>query len=186
MPNIMQRYTKILVEKYRLNFEDIRKNSLYPMLLIEISIRARRSDDVSLEGLEQGEFFLSEMEYDKFWLKKAQKWQIRTAIKKFILAWFIAKVTKKRGSKGWTVYKVLDWCPFQPSFQNREQNREIKKKWKRTNREEISKVSKNEIKEMDFDSLVQAYTPDKHDLFIECHWPEEAERVKESRFKLLK
>jgi len=69
----MERYTKILVETYNKQFVDIRKNPLYPMLLIELAIRARRANEKSLEGLKQGEFFLSEMEYGKFFLEKTQK-----------------------------------------------------------------------------------------------------------------
>lgn len=182
----MGRYTKILVESYNKHFVDVRKNPLYVKLLITISIRARRSNDTSLDGLEQGEFFLSEMEYTKFWLVKAQKWQINRAIKKFIQAKFIRKVVSKIGSKWWQVYIILNWCPFQPSFQNSEQKGEQKGSRKRTDRVEISKVSKDEIWEMDFDTLVQAYTPDLHDLFVEYHWTEKIWKIKDARFKLLK
>lgn len=182
------RYTKIMVDKYRLHEKSIRKKSLYAHLLFEISMRAKRSTGKDFDGKEQWEFYLSETEYDKFGLKRSQKWQINRAIDKFIRANFIEKVEWKIGSKWGYVYRVLDWCPVQPSFQNEEQSREWIGNWQRTSRDEISKKKypNKKISEMDFEEQVQNYDPSRHDEFVQMIWVDATHMVKKDWFKQYK
>lgn len=179
----MERYTKVMVDKYRLHEESLRDKPLYAHLLLEISIRAKRSFWSDLEWREQGEFYLSETEYAKFKLKSTEKWKISRAIKKFIEIDFIEKVEWKTGSKWGHVYRVLDWCPFVPSFQNSEQNNEWTVNWQRTSRDEISKKKypSKKISKMNFEEQVQAYDGSRHDEFIHVLGEEQTSLIKTAR-----
>lgn len=177
-----------MVNKYRSQEAHLWKNPFHVRLLLEISIRARRVTERSIDSLEQGEFYLSETEYSKFDLKSTEKWQICRAIKKFIEADFIEKVEWKIGSKWGYVYKLLDSCPFQPSFQNEEQSREWIGNWQRTSRDEISKkkYSNKKISEMDFEEQVQVYDTGRHDEFIQMIWVDATRMVKKAWLKQYK
>ena len=176
-----------MVDSYERQEGILWRSPLHIRLLIAISMRARRSSWQDFDGLRQGEFYLSETEYDKFGLKKSQKWQINRAIDKFIRANFIEKVEGKTGSKWWYVYRVLDWCPFQPSFQNKEQIREWIGNRQRTSRDEISKSNINKkISEMDFEEQVQAYDPGRHDEFVQTMGADATRVVKNAWFKQYK
>ncbi len=183
----MERYAKIMVENYRSQEKSLRRNPLHVRILLYIAIKARRTKARSIEGVDQGEFFLSETQYETFGLKKGQKWQINRAITKLIQARFIEKVEGKKGSKWWYVYKVLDWCPFQPSFQNEEQIRERAGSKQGTSRDEISKEYINKkITEMNFEEQVQAYTAERHDEFVAALGSEKTLTIKNARFKQFK
>lgn len=181
------RYTKIMVDSYERQEKLLWRRPLQIHLLIAISMRARRSSWTDFDGLCQGEFYLSEEEYDKFGLKRSQKWQINRAIGKFIRAKFIEKVEGKTGSRWWYVYRVLDWCPFQASFQNSEQSREWIGSRRGKSRDEISKSTINKkISEMDFEEQVQVYDTDRHDEFIQMIWVDATRMVKKAWFKQYK
>jgi len=183
----MERYVKIKVENYRSQEAILWKQPFHVRLLLEISMRARWWWEKSIDGLEQWEFYLSENEYAKFNLKISEKGQIARAIKKFIQANFIEKVELKRGSKGGHVYKLLDWCPFQASFQNSEQSNERtgNKQW--TSRDERSKKYNNKkISKMGFEEQVQAYDTWRHDEFLTILWKEKTNLIKKAWFKQYK
>jgi len=180
----MERYVKIKVENYRSQEAILWKQPFHIRLLLEISMRARWGLEKSIDGLDQGEFFLSENEYSKFNLKLSEKGQITRAIKKFIQADFIEKIELKRGSKWGHVYKLLDWCPFQASFQNSEQIDEQTGNRQRTSRDERSKKYNNKkIIKMDFEEQVQAYDTWRHDEFLTILWEEKTNLIKKAWFK---
>ena len=182
----MERYVKIKVDNYKSQEVILWRQPFHVRLLIEISMRARWGIK-SIDWLEQGEFYLSENEYAKFNLKISEKGQIARAIKKFIQANFIEKVELKRGSKGGHVYKLLDWCPFQASFQNSEQINEQTGNKQRTSRDERSKKYNNKkISQMCFDEQVQGYDTNKHDEFIAILGEEKTRLIKKAWFKQYK
>gem|GEM_PF-6386735 len=49
----MERFTKVMVNKYRSQEAHLWKNPFHVRLLLEISIRARRSTERSIDSLEQ-------------------------------------------------------------------------------------------------------------------------------------
>lgn len=181
----MERFTKVMVNKYRSQEIHLWKNPFHVRLLLEISIRARRAKERSIDSLEQGEFYLSETEYAKFDLKSTEKWQIARAIKKFIEADFIEKVEWKIGSKWGYVYRLLDSCPFQASFQDRDQNNEWTGNWQGTSRDERSKkkYSNKKISKMNFEEQVQVYDGSRHDEFIRALGKEQTSIIKKTWFK---
>lgn len=183
----MERYVKIKVDNYRSQEAILRKQPFHIRLLLEISMRARWWWEKSIDGLEQWEFYLSENEYSKFNLKVSEKGQIARAIKKFIKADFIERVELKRGSKWGHVYKLLDWCPFQASFQNSEQSNEQTENRQRTSRDERSKKYNNKkISKMVFEEQVQEYDTGRHDEFIAILWKEKTSLIKKAWFKQYK
>ncbi len=180
----MERYVKVKVENYRSQEIVLWKQPFHIRLLLEISMRARWGMEKSIDGLDQGEFYLSENEYSKFNLKVSEKGQIARAIKKFIQANFIEKVELKRGSKWGHVYKLLDWCPFQASFQNSEQIDEQTGNKQRTSRDERNKKYNNKkISQMNFEEQVQAYDTWRHDEFVRALGNEDTRLIKKAWLK---
>ncbi len=77
-------------------------------VLIECARRARRRKDISPDGLEQGEFFLSRTEYKKFGLKATQQGKIERRL--HVLAkWNLIKKTDKRISNETGKDKSIVW-----------------------------------------------------------------------------
>ncbi len=85
-------------------FKLLLKDRLLLAVFVLCAIRARRVKKVSPEGLSQFEFFLSELEFNKFGLKKAQKGQVRRRLLKLIRLGLVSKAEKKIGSKKSNVY----------------------------------------------------------------------------------
>lgn len=112
--------TNFFVKLFRVEtdewFEYFRKDPLLFVILITCAIRARRTNLKSPNGLSKGEFWISEMEYIKFGLKKSQKGKIRTRIQQLIEKEFIAKTEKKTGKEQSIVYALKSTKLIDPNF----------------------------------------------------------------------
>lgn len=82
------------------------KDSLLWTIFTLCTIRARRKLEPSPEGLEQGEFWLSQMEYEKFGLKETQKTQIVRRLKTLQNLRLVSKTNKRIGNDGANVYRL--------------------------------------------------------------------------------
>jgi hypothetical protein len=114
------------------------KNPLLFAVLFDCSRRARRIKEACrITKLEQGEFFISETETEKFGLKKTQSGILRRCIQNLLSLKIVEKIENKTGNKNCSVYRLIDLSSFMPYFENEEQNREQIENKQRTDREQI-------------------------------------------------
>lgn len=188
----MWRYVNLRVERLENSRWSFVKDSLLLLVCLQIWVRARRNRDRSIDGLEQWEFFLSEEEYEKFWLLRSQKGQITRRLQKLIETKFIVKVEGKTGSRWWNVYRLVDSFFITPFYQNREQNSAKIENKQRMSRDEEYKSNSNknnsvfltseQVSSMDENELIQNYWGN-HDLYLKTLGEEKTKEVKTNRIK---
>lgn len=122
MESINQKpFRKLIADEHDEVFKFLLRNPLLLAIYIVCTIRARRIQEPSPEGLEQGEFWLSEEEYEDYGLKKTQKGQIRRRINSLIKSRIIQKIENKTGNQNATVYRLISTRVIDPNFQTEDE-----------------------------------------------------------------
>lgn len=122
-------------------------------VLMAIGARVRTSIDLSL-NLEEGEFVLSEMEYEKFGLSKGQRGQIYRTIMDLIRFEVVQKTGKRTENAQAAVYRILP-NDFIDCSRKRESDIENKQRTNRERTENEQRDTKNvRVKECEIDKNV--------------------------------
>lgn len=134
-------YRQLFADENNELFQTLMKDPLSWAIYTVCALRARRTHVPSPEGLEQGEFWLSEMEYAKFGLKQSQRGQISRRLAMFQKRFkLISKTGKKIGNEKANIYRMES---NQLININSEIENEVENK-QGTNRERIE-TNKNDI-----------------------------------------